>query len=81
MHQLQQALRARSVIDQAIGVLMAQERCQPDVAFDMLRLHSQHNNRKIRDVAVELVTRVTGHAPGEPAPFSAIRTRAARRPA
>ena len=67
--QLEQALQSRSVIDQAIGVLMAQEQCSTDQAFDLLRQHSQNTNRKLREVAVDVVTRLTGHPPVTPAPF------------
>lgn len=61
--QLQQALSSRSIIDQAIGVLMAQERCDAREAFELLRQHSQNNNRKLRDVAADVITRLTGHPP------------------
>ena len=67
--QLEQALQSRSVIDQAIGVLMAQEQCSTDQAFDLLRKHSQNTNRKLREVAVDVITRLTGHPPVTPAPF------------
>lgn len=56
--QLETALTSRSIIDQALGVLMAQQRCTPEEAFALLRTHSQHNNRKLREVAEELVTRI-----------------------
>ncbi len=59
----------RSTIDQAIGVLMAQERCTADEAFALLRQHSQHNNRKLREVATDLIVRVSGHPPATPAAF------------
>jgi GAF domain-containing protein len=61
--QLEQALGSRTVIDQAIGLLMGQQRCDADTAFALLRKHSQNNNRKLRDVAAELITRVSGHPP------------------
>jgi GAF domain-containing protein len=61
--QLEQALDSRSFIDQALGILMAQQRCTADEAFTLLRLHSQNNNRKLRDVAADLVQRVTGAPP------------------
>jgi AmiR/NasT family two-component response regulator len=51
------------VIDQALGILMAQQRCSADEAFALLRTHSQNNNRKLRDVAADLITRVTGQPP------------------
>jgi GAF domain-containing protein len=65
--QLEQALASRTTIDQALGVLMAQQHCTADQAFSLLRSHSQHNNRKLRDVAADIVARVSGAAP-EPAP-------------
>ncbi|HST63936.1 MAG TPA: GAF and ANTAR domain-containing protein [Mycobacteriales bacterium] len=61
--QLERALTSRTEIDQAIGILMGQQRCTADEAFALLRQHSQNNNRKLREVAVELITRVTGEAP------------------
>jgi GAF domain-containing protein len=61
--QLEQALASRTVIDQALGILMAQQRCNADDAFAVLRAHSQNNNRKLRDVAATLISRVTGQAP------------------
>ena len=67
--QLENAVRSRSVIDQAIGVLMAQEKCNSEQAFDLLRQHSQNHNRKLREVAAELITRVTGQPPVAPLAF------------
>jgi len=61
--QLEQALSSRTVIDQAIGILMAQQQCTAEEAFALLRAHSQNNNRKLRDVAADLITRVSGGAP------------------
>jgi GAF domain-containing protein len=62
--QLEQALTSRTVIDQALGILMAQQHCTADDAFDLLRANSQNNNRKLRDVAADLITRVSGQPPG-----------------
>jgi len=67
--QLTQALSSRSLIDQAIGILMAQQQCDAGAAFDLLRRHSQNNNRKLRDVAIDLITRVSGTRPLPPQPF------------
>lgn len=61
--QLQEALKSRSTIDQAMGVLMGQQRCDAETAFSLLRTHSQNNNRKLRDVAADIITRLTGHPP------------------
>ncbi|GHS87411.1 RNA-binding protein [Actinomycetota bacterium] len=62
---LRAALRSRALIDQAIGVIMAQNRCTADVAFGILRTASQHRNLKLRDVAVALLQGVSGAAPSE----------------
>ncbi|WP_200216782.1 GAF and ANTAR domain-containing protein [Micromonospora coerulea] len=61
--QLTDAMASRSVIDQALGVLMGQQRCTAAEAFVLLRQASQHRNRKLRDVAVEIITQVTGRPP------------------
>jgi AmiR/NasT family two-component response regulator len=60
------------VIDQAIGVLMAEERCPADQAFDLLRQRSQHANRKLREVATDVVLRVSGRPPVTPVPFARL---------
>ncbi|WP_329172416.1 GAF and ANTAR domain-containing protein [Streptomyces sp. NBC_01477] len=67
---LQAALQSRTVIDQAIGVLMAQQRCGPGSAFELLRAASQHRNVKLRDVCAELVARY-----GDPDHDQALRPR------
>ena len=67
--QLQQALASRSTIDQALGVLMAQNRCTRDEAFGILRRASQHRNTKLRDVAAAIIHRYTGHPAEPPPPF------------
>lgn len=61
--QLERALRSRSVIDQALGVLMGQQRCDAEAAFALLRRHSQHSNRKLRDVSADMIARLTGQPP------------------
>jgi GAF domain-containing protein len=73
--QLRDSLASRAVIDQAIGVIMGQERCPQDEAFAMLRQASQNRNVKLREVAEEIVTRVSGQAP-QPPPFGTDRSRA-----
>ena len=67
--QLEQALTSRTVIDQALGILMAEQRCDADQAFDLLRMRSQSSQRKLRDVAADLITRVTGQPPRDGKPF------------
>jgi GAF domain-containing protein len=67
--QLQQAMSSRTIIDQAIGILMGQQRCNAADAFDLLRKASQHRNRKLRDVATDIITNVSGEPPHEPPTF------------
>jgi GAF domain-containing protein len=68
-HQLEEALASRTLIDQAIGILMAEQRCTAHEAFDLLRRHSQSQNRRLRQVAEELITRVSGAPPAPSHPF------------
>ena len=42
---------------------MAQQHCAADQAFELLRSHSQNSNRKIRDIAADIIRRVTGAPP------------------
>jgi len=72
--QLEQALSSRTVIDQAIGVIMGQQRCSADEAFNLMRRHSQNTNRKLRDVASDMITRVTGQPPATPRGFQRVDT-------
>ncbi len=53
-------LQTMPVIEQAKGILMAESRCSPDDAFTMLRAASQRSNTKVRDLAEEIVGRVSG---------------------
>ncbi|KZM70818.1 GAF and ANTAR domain-containing protein [Nocardia terpenica] len=64
--QLREALASRSVIDQALGMVMMQHRCTRDEAFAVLRGTSQQRNVKLAVVAVEMIQTVTG---AEPAPL------------
>jgi response regulator NasT len=52
---LQGAFGRRALIEQAKGILMARHALDGDHAFDMLRDHSQHNGRKLVDVAQAIV--------------------------
>jgi AmiR/NasT family two-component response regulator len=54
-HNLQGAFGRRAVIEQAKGILMARHSINADKAFEMLREHSQHNGRKLADVAATVV--------------------------
>ena len=55
--QMQQAMASRSIIEQAKGIIMGRVGCDADAAFQLLVEQSQHENRKLRDLAVELVER------------------------
>jgi GAF domain-containing protein len=71
--QLTDAMLSRSVIDQALGVVMGQQRCTATEAFTLLRQASQNRNRKLRDVAAEIITQVTGQSPQPGSGFVASR--------
>jgi AmiR/NasT family two-component response regulator len=52
---LQGAFGRRAVIEQAKGILMARHSIGASTAFERLRDHSQHNGRKLSDVAAAVV--------------------------
>jgi response regulator NasT len=52
---LQGAFGRRALIEQAKGILMARHSTTAERAFEMLRDHSQHNGRKLSDVAGAVV--------------------------
>ena len=54
-HNLQGAFGRRALIEQAKGILMARHAIDEVRAFEMLRSHSQHNGRKVADVAEAVV--------------------------
>jgi GAF domain-containing protein len=62
---LRTALTSRSTIDQAIGILMAQQRCDARAAFAVLRQASQGRNVKLREVAAGIVAAVERGTPNE----------------
>ncbi|MFF4984254.1 GAF and ANTAR domain-containing protein [Streptomyces sp. NPDC001046] len=64
--QLQNAMRSRGVIDQAIGVVIGRNRCTAEEAFKILRSASQHRNIKMRDLCTELITSLGGRPPTTP---------------
>ncbi|GGY30021.1 GAF and ANTAR domain-containing protein [Streptomyces djakartensis] len=53
------ALLSRSVIDQAVGILMARDRIDARTAMRRLRRASQERNVKLRDLCGQLVARVS----------------------
>jgi GAF domain-containing protein len=52
---LRAALESRTLIGQAQGILMARENIGEDDAFDIMRRASQRTNRKLRDIAADIV--------------------------
>ena len=70
--QLNQALRSRAVMDQALGIIMAESKIDAERAFAVLSRASNNRRMKLKDLAAEIVTRVSGQAPaevaGEPRP-------------
>jgi GAF domain-containing protein len=52
---LKKALTSRRMIDYAIGLLMSTGGRTPEAAFEMLVRASQRENRKLRDIAAEVV--------------------------
>jgi GAF domain-containing protein len=73
--QLRSSLTSRTVIDQALGIIMAREHCNQARAFAILRSASQNSNVKLRDIASAVVTSVTGEPPPPP-PFGEGRPQA-----
>jgi GAF domain-containing protein len=67
---LQAALASRAVIDQALGIVMGQNRCTADEAFELLRSISQNRNVKLRDIATDIVTSISGQPPSDEPRFS-----------
>jgi GAF domain-containing protein len=56
------AMESRAVIDMAVGVVMAQNRCAPEEAFALLRSASNSRNTKLREVAASVVASISGRA-------------------
>jgi GAF domain-containing protein len=54
---MQAAMESRAVIEQAKGIIMGERRCSPEEAFRILTKVSQDTNRKLRDIASDLVAR------------------------
>jgi GAF domain-containing protein len=63
--QLNQALRSRAVIDQALGIIMAESKIDAERAFAVLSRASNNRRMKLRELAAEIVARVSGQSPAE----------------
>jgi hypothetical protein len=53
--QLKKALSTSRQIGEAMGILMATHKVTEDQAFDLLRIASQNTNRKLREIAADVV--------------------------
>jgi ANTAR domain len=51
------AIESRDIIGQAKGVIIVTVGCSADEAFKLLKAQSQHENRKVVDVAAEIAAR------------------------
>ncbi len=69
IEQLRSSLTSRTVIDQALGIIMARQQCTQSRAFAILRSASQNSNVKLRDIAGAVVMSITGEPPQAPPPF------------
>nr|WP_144298567.1 SpoIIE family protein phosphatase [Streptomyces sp. TLI_235] len=85
---LRTAMRSRAVIEQAKGILAERHGCTPDQAFDRLAGLSQDRNRKLVEIAADVVgvaaplETPVGHAdPAAGAPVDGASPRAAPPPA
>ncbi|ACL38651.1 ANTAR domain protein with unknown sensor [Pseudarthrobacter chlorophenolicus A6] len=57
---LRATLESRTIIDIAIGIVMAQNRCSQEAAIRILTEASSNSNTKLRDIAKSLVDSVGG---------------------
>jgi hypothetical protein len=62
VQQLEHALAARVVVEQAIGVLTERQGSAPRDAFERLRKVARSRGRKVHDLAREVVASATDHA-------------------
>jgi GAF domain-containing protein len=54
--QLEEALQTRTVISQAVGILMERQGLTAEEAFDSIRRLSRHINVKVRELATDIVS-------------------------
>jgi AmiR/NasT family two-component response regulator len=63
---LKEALRTRTTIGQAVGLLMCESTITADAAFSRLVEMSSHTNVKLREVAAQLVEEANARATAKP---------------
>jgi len=52
-------MKSRAQIEQAKGIIMGAMGIDAEAAFEQLRMQSQHENVKLRDIAAEIVRRAS----------------------
>ena len=62
---MRRAMETRAVIEQAKGILVAQQHCTPEQAFELLTRLSQTTHRKLRDCAADLVASTAEDHPAD----------------
>jgi len=67
---LQAKHQTMPVIEQAKGIIMAQQRCGPQEAFEVLRQASQRANVKVHVLATQMVEHVASGDGGNVTPIS-----------
>lgn len=55
-------MESRTTIDLACGVIMAQNRCSQEEAMALLAKASSHRNQKLRELAADILGRVSAEA-------------------
>jgi ANTAR domain-containing protein len=78
---LQARLETMPVIEQAKGVIMHQNRCTEEQAFDWLRKTSQRSNVPVRELAVRIVASYQPEAPKPRSPKAPTSRRRSQHPA
>jgi GAF domain-containing protein len=63
---LHQAMQSRATIDHAVGIVMATGGRSADEGFQVLVRASQRENRKLREIAAEIVARTEKSGPEKP---------------
>jgi PAS domain-containing protein len=65
---LRRAMRGRALIEQAKGLLAGTLDCTPDAAFEHLSRLSQHENRRLVEVAARILGSAVPDGPDDPPP-------------
>lgn len=63
---LRAAMEKRTIIDTAVGIIMAQNKCSQEQAVSILRTAASNRNIKLRDLAQHLITSTATDQPTAP---------------